>query len=141
MVKIPKKTTQLDIEILARTLYGECRKENRHGKVAVACVILNRAANVRRWPHDIMGVCLEKLQFSCWNKNDANRDKVKAVDWSDVHFRECFSVALSTCLGNEPDPTDGCDHYCTNAVVETTSWAKNEQPYCRIGNHAFFKLA
>ena len=32
----------VDIDTLARTIYGEARGESRQGKIAVACVILNR---------------------------------------------------------------------------------------------------
>lgn len=141
MIPAPKNITELDIDILARTIWGEARGESRQGKIAVAWVILNRTTHARRWPDDIQGVCLEKFQFSCWLENDPNRQKMRQVGWPDLIFRECLQVALSVCLGLEQDPTEGADHYLVSSIADKTKWARGETPVCRIGHHAFYKLA
>ena len=40
--------TDRDIEIMAKTIYGEARGEGEEGMEAVACVIMNRY-NARKW--------------------------------------------------------------------------------------------
>lgn len=132
---IPNNITPLDIEILARTIYGEARGEHRNGKVAVAWVILNRTKD-RRWRKDVMGVCLQPKQFSCWLESDPNRQKLRQVQLDDPLYRECYSVAMSVCTGGEQDPTDGSTHYHVNTL--SPNWSKNKVPVCRIGNHSFF---
>jgi hypothetical protein len=42
------------------------RARSEEGKLAVAGVIANRAANPGWWGPDIRWVCLAPAQFSCW---------------------------------------------------------------------------
>lgn len=58
-----------DIDILARTIYGEARGEKTAGKKAVACVIMNRY-KAKKWfsGKTIAETCQKPWQFSCWNK-------------------------------------------------------------------------
>ena len=67
----------VDIDTLARTIYGEARGESRQGKIAVACVILNRVKRKKMcgWREingykvaTVAATCLKPWQFSCWNK-------------------------------------------------------------------------
>lgn len=141
MLVAPKNVTELDIDILARTIWGEARGEPRIGKIAVAWVIMNRTAHKRRWAKDVMGACLEKYQFSCWLEKDPNRQKMREIGLADLVFRECLQVALTVSLGLEPDPTQGSDHYLVSTIAAKTKWAKGKTPVCRIGHHAFYKLA
>ena len=138
---IPTNITPLDLDILSRTIWGEARGESRIGKVAVAWVIMNRTSHIRRWPKDVMGVCLEKYQFSCWLEKDPNREKMRQIDGNDLMFRECQAVAYMVCMGLEPDPTQGADHYLVTKIADKTKWSKGEKPVCTIGHHSFYKLA
>lgn len=61
-----------DIDILARTIYGEARGEPWEGKIAVAWVVRNRAERGGWWGDTIREVCLKPWQFSCWNETDPN---------------------------------------------------------------------
>ena len=57
-----------DIDTLARTLFGEARGELYGGRVAVANVIINRAASqVTWWGNTVEEVCRKPKQFSCWD--------------------------------------------------------------------------
>jgi N-acetylmuramoyl-L-alanine amidase len=145
-----------DLDTLARTLYGEARGETIEGKVAVANVILNRtriAARLKkeRGAHNfshlfgngtVAGACQRKWQFSCWNDNDPNRDKILNVKATDVHFAECIVVAKAAIAGCLVDNTKGSTHYHVSSMGFPPSWrAKGEddhEPAVIIGKHSFY---
>ena len=139
MIKVPDNVTHLDIDILARTIWGEARGESQQGRIAVGWVILNRTMHRRRWPDDVMGTCLEKYQFSCWLDSDPNRDKMRGVTFDDPVFRRCYEAAVAVCNGSEVDPTQGADHYHTTSI--SPNWADKSKVTCTIGHHRFYKLA
>lgn len=138
---------QNDIETLARTLYGEARSENRQGKIAVACIVLNRIKRKKMcgW-RDINGykvatiaaTCLKPWQFSCWNKNDPNRKKIINVTLDDKKFAECYEIAQAACDDLLEDITKGATHYYNPKACAQPSWAKGKAPCVVIGHHLFF---
>ena len=82
-----------DISVMAGTLWGEARNQGDEGMIAVGNVIMNRV-KAKSWYGDhIKGVCLKAWQFSCWNDDDPNKEKILALDWSDNAF--CKAVTLS----------------------------------------------
>jgi len=128
----------ITIDTLARTLWGEARGEPRLGKEAVAAVVLNR---VRRGPPERFGatiteVCRKPQQFSCWNADDPNRDRLERVDRSDPAFVECIEIAEQAVDGILEDPTVGSDHYHTIDV--SPDWARGKMPVKTIGRHRFY---
>ena len=123
-----------DVDVLARTVYGEARGASALGKEAVAHVVLNRWRRGGWWGNTILKVCLHKLQFSCWNDSDPNREKLMVVDLGDSLFRECHYAALAAIRDEDNDPTRGAFHYHTYAV--SPAWAK-DKPYLSIGHHRF----
>ncbi|WP_299393309.1 cell wall hydrolase [Pelagibius sp.] len=136
--------TQQDVDVLARTVYGEARGEQMQGKLAVAYVIMNRVrADLHGdekpdwWGEGIVGVCLRDRQFSCWNHNDPNRTKLMTVGPDDKAFAECIGAALMAIHRLQPDPTDGADHYLASHAW--ADWAKG-RPFVSIGRHRFFHL-
>jgi len=135
----PAMADHVDVDVLARTLWGEARGEGRAGMEAVACVILNRAdKRQKRWPNQVAEVCQQRLQFSCWNPNDPNLARLRRVEASDPTFKIALEVAGIAVAGNLPDPTGGANHYHTAAVQP--DWSKGKQPVATIGHHKFFKL-
>lgn len=130
-----------DIDIAARTLYGEARGESNEGLRAVAHVIINRATidlgNDNKpdwWGETIAGVCQKTWQFSCWNANDPNRQKLIDLPTDDSQYIRCrreFVAAL-----DEPDPTENSTHYHTAAV--SPKWAQGKTPTVQIGRHFFY---
>ena len=122
-----------DVDVLARTVWGEARGESYEGKCAVAHVILNRwrAAKGRK---TIEAVCQEPWQFSCWNAHDPNRAKLLAVTLDDPMFRACWRAALDAF--DAPDATKGARHYCTIDI--DPAWAHGHEPIVIIGRHQFF---
>lgn len=131
-----------EVEVLARTLYGEARGEELAGIEAVASVILNRVAFAKRrgrywWGNDVKSVCLKPAQFSCWNEADPNRKKLLALNPRDPAYRLCKRIAKRAVAGELPDQTDGATHYHTHAV--DPFWARGHVPVAEIGNHLFYK--
>jgi spore germination cell wall hydrolase CwlJ-like protein len=135
-----------EIDILARTLWGEARGEGEAGMVAVAAVILNRirisAEHGGRywWGRDIPSVCRAKSQFSCWNPGDPNRAKLLAVDDSDPAFRIAKAVAADAVAGRIADPTFGATTYKVASLPWPYAWGHPRLPLIQIGRHAFYNL-
>lgn len=140
--------TSTDIDCMARTIYGEARGEVWEGKVAVAWVIRNRAEKGGWWGDTIETVTRYPWQFSCWNKNDPNRERLLTTDPSDAYFVQCLAATAAVLGGIEPDPTGGACHYHTAAVQPT--WAglkfdedgkvtKWREPDVKIGHHLFYR--
>ena len=129
-----------DIDILARTVFGEARGESIEGKKAVARVILNRFA-AKYMGDTITGVCLRPWQFSCWNENDPNSKVIKDITLASPSFRVCVRAALDAVddhFSGKPDPTHGSKHYFVKEMARPPSWAKNHTPVAVIGSHVFF---
>ena len=134
---------QIEIDVMARTLWGEARSEGQQGMEALASVILNRANHAKRegsfwWGNTIIQVCQKPYQFSCWNKSDPNFKKLTAVTTDDMHFATALRVARRAVLGMVKDKTGGATHYHTIDILPF--WAKNQKPTTRIGRHIFYKL-
>lgn len=124
-----------NIDILARTIWGEARGEDLRGRIAVANVVMNRVADPR-WPNSVRGVCLQPLQFSAWNIGDPNRDLVLAVDDGDEIFVECVAIARSAVDGRLADVTGGATNY--HARYVSPEWASALTKTAEIGGHLFF---
>lgn len=131
-----------DLMVMTATILGEAEGEPPMGKLGVAYVIKNRVAD-ERWPNTASGVCLQHLQFSCWNPGSLRlismtnpRRHVSESTWND-----CFRAALNAEWGLEPDPTLGANSYLAAASLKVLPiWAEQEKMTVRIGAHSFFKL-
>ena len=138
---LPKTDTSIDAEILtlARTLYGEARGEPKEGIEAVANVILNRVRS-ERYPKTVAKVCLQRLQFSCWNDSDPNRRKIaKLMPGDNPIFDMILEIAARAVLGGLPLLVAGALHYHAKNV--NPSWVRNSPGatlVARIGNHLFW---
>lgn len=134
-----------DIDILARTIWGEARGQGRKGMRAVAHVVINRVrlARVRGgmwWGDDVVSVCQKPYQFSCWNKNDPNREKLLAVTNKNATFRQCLAIADAVLGGvDTDDPTYGATHYHRYDIAPI--WSRGITPITRIRDHLFFDLS
>lgn len=131
--------TSDDIWTVARTLYGEARGTTRQDRIAVAWVIRNRCLD-RRWPNGWSAVCRQRLQFSCWNRNEPNNHPMLIADLHDARFAECFAIAAAVMAGIEGDPTDGANHYHATSMAKPPFWADPARETGRIGGHVFFRL-
>ncbi len=133
-----------DVDIVARTLYGEARGEVAKVGVialkAVASVIWNRwrvqPSYFGQTPKD---VCLKPYQFSCWNKNDPNLERLLVPQITDKTYSLCRMIAEEFLSGRGEDVVNGSDHYHT-VWLATPSWATGKLPIVDIGNHRFYRL-
>ena len=131
-----------DIDVLARTIFGEARGETYTGKIAIANVVLNRAALAMKHPHfgdgTITGACMVPWQFSCWNANDPNCQVINDVTDTDPIFADCLDIAELACNHKLDDMTGNATYYYAKGSPEPT-WAVDKTPCAIIGNHLFFK--
>lgn len=128
-----------DVDVLARTIFGEARGEKRAGMEAVAWVILNRARRGSpRFPGTIAEVCKSPYQFTCWGKNDPNARLCAAVDESNPSYLLALNVATAVLGGMVPDPVGGADHYHVTKMPNPPAWANKMRLVKRIGAHSFF---
>lgn len=133
-----------DIDVLARTIYGEARNQTTEGKTAVGYVILQRSVERQQ---SITDVCLAPFQFSCWNEKDPNRLIIQHVGLDNRVFLECFGIACLVITTSIPNPAPGANHYFTVKppnIIETAlnwppSWAKGMELVKVIGAHEFVK--
>lgn len=125
-----------DIDVLARTIYGEARGESKIGKMAVASVILNRYKSGKWFAgKTIEETCKKAWQFSCWNFGDPNREKL--IKATKEELGECLTIARDAVDGKFKDIVCGSCHYHTKQVQP--SWARGKVPTIEIGNHLFYK--
>lgn len=87
---------------------------------------------------NVIGVCRKPYQFSCWNADDPNREKLLDLGESDLYFATALRIARRAVYGVLEDPTDGATHY--HAAGISPSWIKGEKPVAVMGRHVFYKL-
>ncbi len=133
--------TEQDLDVMAKTILGEARGEPTLGQVAVAWVIINRALRRKR---SITGVCLQRLQFSCWNVGDPNRARIENAETSDPKYVRALGLACLALTGDFDDLTDGADHYHTVSRPPKVNrwppvWAPSMTETIVIGRHRFLR--
>ena len=125
------------IDTMARTIWGEARGEGAQGMRAVACTVVNRVKAPGWWGRDVESVCLKPFQYTCWNTNDPNREKLLAVTEDDGQFALAKLIAEQAVKGGLTDITKGATHYYKKGTT-TPFWARGMQPCAEIGRHLFF---
>ena len=135
--------TELDRDILARTLWGEARGESLAGQLAVAWAIRNRVNDGKDkswWGEGYAGVCQAKYQFSCWNKNDPNFAYLSGA--KPIPFRELAQARIAADQvidGKVSDPTGSATHYYATTMPKAPAWAAKATQTLLLGHHIFFK--
>ncbi|MES3016217.1 MAG: cell wall hydrolase [Bacteroidota bacterium] len=128
-----------DEEVLARTIFGECEPNNDGEAMAIASVVKNRIGKAY-WPYTAAAVCLQAWQFSCWNPNDPNRDRI--INAKGAWFKECQRIAQAALETSWVDTAEGSTHYYLD-TIKTPKWANGKRPVKKIAhrnksNHLFF---
>lgn len=125
-----------ELDCLARNVYFEARGEPDEGKVAVAHVVMNRAAS-ERFPDTVCEVVrqggarrLHKCQFSWWCDGLSDRPTNKQA------WLKSQEVADQVYWGRLDDPTVGALWY--HAVKAKPIWRKALVRGPRIGEHIFY---
>lgn len=128
--------------VMASTILGEAAGESMEGKRAVAAVILNRVRD-DRWPDSPEAVCLQRLQFSCWNVGSPTLPRMfnpKSFVTEEV-WSDCLRAALEAMWGLQSDPTGGANHYLNPASLKNVpSWARPDKIVAKIERHTFYRL-
>ena len=138
-LKTLSPTEQKDIDLIARTVYGEARGEKSPQALeAIAHVILNRVKDQKNWPFSIREVVLQKQQFSCWNETDPNFYIIQSVSFNDRHFQACYKAALNA-FKIKNDLTGGANHYHAKNVHPTWARKKHMIRVAQINKHIFYK--
>lgn len=132
-----------DLDIMARTLWGEARGEGTRGMQAVANVIMNRyrlaqqySGYAKMWGRTVAEICQKKYQFSVWLSKDPNLPLMRSVTTADPDFREALAIAEKALKYQLPDITGGAAYYHTKAILP--DWAEGIQPIRTVGSHKFY---
>ncbi|WP_420548997.1 cell wall hydrolase [Curvivirga sp.] len=131
-----------EVDVLARTIWGEARGEQLSGMEAVASCVMNRVAKSQArgghwWGNNVVDVCKKPYQFSCWNKDDPNLTKMLEVNEEDKVFASAKRIAKRALRGSLADSTNGATHYHAAQILPW--WAKGRTPIAGIGRHKFYK--
>ena len=142
-----------DLDVLARTVWGEARGEGYAGMQAVANVIMNRykaaQANFsigRRWGYSVAEICKKPYQFSVWNISDPSYARINNVTLADAEFRTALEISRLALNGALPDITGGADHSLNIDVTRKIrggslpSWVNLERKTASLGQHTFMNL-
>ncbi|MDH4873005.1 cell wall hydrolase [Pseudomonas sp. BN515] len=136
-----------DIDVLARTIWGEARGEGIAGQVAVGWTIRNRVemdlgkdGKPDWWGEGYEGVCRAPWQFSCWNKNDPNSAYLRGEKQIPAsEYMRAREAAVAVIEGRQPDPTGQATHYYATTMPKAPAWAPLAKRTAKIGRHVFFK--
>ncbi|MEO1151384.1 MAG: cell wall hydrolase [Pseudomonadota bacterium] len=140
-------TRAREIDVTARTLWGEARGEGSGGMIAVARVIRNRVLS-SRYPNTFEAVCMQRFQFSVWNDGGA---ALLAVGLSDRAFVDAIRIASEAVDGTLPpddrfSPNDNGEvlHYLNPDPAlypsgRLPSWAFAASEAHDIGRHRFLR--
>jgi|688.fasta_scaffold134826_5 spore germination cell wall hydrolase CwlJ-like protein len=128
---------EIELEIVAQTLYAEARGEGEEGLRAVGTVIMNRS-KTHKLP--LSNVCLQPKAFSCWNSGSTDIP----IDEPDV-YEICVQIAdemVSELFEPYPFKHINPTNYITVKLYNSRScptWAKDQIGEV-VGNHIFFEL-
>ncbi|MBS4214437.1 cell wall hydrolase [Neobacillus rhizophilus] len=116
--------SEQELDLLARLVRAEAEIEPYEGKVAVACVVLNRVTS-SAFPNSIREVIYQKGQFQPVRNGAINKpadvDSIKAV-------REAL---------NEKRKLVGDSLFFYNPAISTSRWLDTRTTTASIGDHVF----
>jgi N-acetylmuramoyl-L-alanine amidase len=152
--KAQQTVSSYDLDILARTLWGEARGQGYHGMQAVANVIMRRyelaqqnVSFARQFGATVADICQKPYQFSVWLVNDPNYQKMLNVTANDPRFEMAQEIALKALTGRLRDVTGGADHYLNIAATKAQrggslpKWVNLTKKTEEIGDHTFLRLS
>lgn len=161
MTSPPRKLpTCADLDILAKTIYGEAQGEGDLGREAVGCTVINRWLS-GKWfngydtnndgVESIAEVCQQivpkqpRHQYSCWDFDHKRLAEINACNLYNAPFRECVAIALKVIVSASDhlgwpgkDVSMAATHYHAD-YIKPPPWAIGKTPCKVIGKHRFFK--
>lgn len=130
--------SEADLDLVARTIWGEARGEGPAGWIAVAHVIRRRAENPRWWGRTVSEVVLAPAQFSVWSDPEI-AERLRRVPQDDSYLMAVRAAAYGVFRGVFADPTNGADHYHSTSIAPPL-WARDRKPCAHIGRHVFYRI-
>ena len=124
------QTGDREMECLANAVYFEARSEPIEGQLAVAEVVLNRAAS-GRYPTDLCAVITQKAQFSF-----IRRGRFPSADRGSEAWKKAVaiaSIARQKLAGNLPSSV-----LWYHATYVSPKWGKRLTKQTQIGLHIFY---
>ncbi|HEX8241705.1 MAG TPA: cell wall hydrolase [Allosphingosinicella sp.] len=119
-----------EMECLANAVYFEARSEPIEGQLAVAEVVLNRAAS-GRYPTDLCAVITQKAQFSFIRRGRFPRADRGSDAWKKAVA--IASIAKQKLAGNLPSSV-----LWYHATYVSPKWGKRLTRQTQIGLHIFY---
>ncbi len=120
-----------DMRCLAGAIYNEARGESLKGQLAVAQVVLNRAASAR-WPSGLCEVVYQRNQFSYTFDGRPDYPTTSNRNW-----QRAEAVAIIAATGNWEDITDNALFF--HATYVSPTWQKRFERTRKIGQHIFYR--
>lgn len=120
------RSSNSDLELLARLINGESRGEPYNGQVAVGAVVLNRVKSPG-FPNTIREVIYQDKQFSCVDDGQIN------LNPSDSSYQAALDAL------NGEDPSLGALFFYNPKKAKTMWWLSQRETTVIIGDHVFAK--
>lgn len=119
------------LKCLAGAIYFESRGEPLAGQLAVAEVVINRAAS-GRFPASYCGVVLQKSQFSF-----VKRGRMPSLPGDTATWRRAKAIAQIAHRGLWDSEAEGSLYFHARHV--SPAWSGRRQAMARISNHVFYR--
>ena len=116
---------------IAVAVYHEARGESLEGQMAVAKVIMNRAAS-GKYPTSWCGVVKQPWQFSF-----VRNGRFPSVDYSSAAWRKAMGVTRLAVANAVPSVSSECLWYHADYVAP--SWGRRLTRVEKIGAHIFYR--
>jgi N-acetylmuramoyl-L-alanine amidase len=126
----------VDIDLFARTLWGESAGESVRGIEALAAVVMNRAALPTG--RSIEDAC---RGLPCWSLDNPDRSRMLGLKTGaglagELLFTTCLRIARRAVAGLLEDPTGGATRYHDRSTLP--DWTSGREPTAEIGNRLFY---
>ena len=136
------RSSDEDLEILAKTLWGEIRGGTDDQVRNVAHVILNRHFAGYRSNGSIAGACLAHKQFSCWNPGTRSLRDIQNLAADNSELLRLMALARQVIdtrrnVAFAPNPLGGARHYHNHHV--NPNWAIPAKIVLDDGKHIFYR--
>ena len=134
--------------LMTGLMYGEARMtensevDELREYIAIGQVVLNRVHS-QRYPRSVKEVILQPLQFTCFNENDPNSDKIWVFlkNQSPAKLYERMMLCSTLVInGLAADLVKGATNYVSTTFYRKAPaghWCKKMKPVLRVGGHVF----
>lgn len=135
----PVSKTDPNLDMLARTAFGEAEGEGDPGLTAVMYAIKNRVGKRPKW-NNIQTVVHAPNQFESWNDDNPRKAAMEGLDTDSETYKHLLDLATKVMGGQIKDPTGGSTLFVNPSKLSTTpGWMARAKPTVVIGNHSFMK--